>query len=85
MIKQSPTTTSSILRTGGAFTAVFSLAMGLLVLFVIPGACTFLSGLELLILGFLFVAGVIAFFIGNGLSRKKMVEINPKGGPEDNR
>ncbi len=84
MVKQNPTT-SNVLRTGGAFTAVFSLAMGLLVLFVIPGACTFVNGLGLLILSFLFVAGVIAFFLGKGLLRKKMVETNPKGGPEDNR
>ncbi len=71
MIKQNPVG-SSLLRIGGAFTAVFSLAMGLLVLFVIPGACTFLSGLELIFLGFLFIIGVLAFFFGNALSRKKI-------------
>ncbi len=71
MIKQNPVG-SSLLRVGGAFTAVFSLVVGLLVLFVIPGACTFVSGLQLLILGFLFIVGVLAFFLGNVLSRKKM-------------
>jgi len=71
MIKQNPVG-SSLLRIGGAFTAVFSLAVGLLVLFIIPGACTFLSGLELIFLGFLFIIGVLAFFFGNALSRKKI-------------
>ncbi len=62
---------SSVLRIGGAFTAVFSLAIGLLVLFVIPGACSFVSGLQLILLGLLFVVGVLAFLIGNALLRKK--------------
>ena len=71
---------SSLLHIGGAFTAVFSLVVGLLVLFVIPSACTFVSGLQLIILGFLFVVGVVAFFLGNALLRKKReVETNPEG------
>lgn len=61
---------SSILRIAGAFTAIFSLVMGMLVLFVIPSACTFLGGLELLILTALFVFGVSAFLVGTILSRK---------------
>ncbi len=78
MIRQNSTGTS-LLRIVGGFTAVFSLAVGLLVLFVIPGACTFVSGLQLIILGFLFLAGVLAFFLGNALLRKKRkVETNPK-------
>ncbi len=72
---------SSLLRIGGAFTAVFSLVVGLLVLFVIPGACSFVSGLQLIILGFLFVVGTFAFFLGNALLRKKTEETNPKGTP----
>ncbi len=78
MVKQNPTS-SSVLRIGGAFTAVFSLVVGLLVLFVIPGACTFVGSLQLLILGFLFVIGVLAFLLGNALLRRKRVETNPKG------
>ncbi len=69
----------SVLRIGGAFTAVFSLVVGLLILFAIPGACTFVSGLQLIFLGFLFIIGVLTFFLGNALSRKKRVETNPKG------
>ena len=72
MANQNPTSSSLLLRTGGAFTAVFSLVMGLLVLFVIPSACSFLSGLELIILGFLFIVGVASFFLGNALLRRKM-------------
>jgi len=63
---------SSLLCIGGAFTVVFSLVVGLLVLFVIPGACSFVSGLELIILGFLFIVGVATFFLGNALLRRKM-------------
>ena len=59
-----------ILRTAGAFTAVFSLVVGLLVLFVIPGACSFVGGLQLVLLGFLFLAGVFAFLLGTTVSRK---------------
>lgn len=54
----------SPLQIGGAFIAVFSLVGGLLVLFVIPSACTFVGSLELLALGFLFVIGVLAFIVG---------------------
>ena len=82
MVRQS-SVGGSLLRIGGAFTAVFSLAVGLLVLFVIPGACSFVSGLELIFLVFLFIIGVLAFFLGNALSRKKIVETNPKGSPGD--
>ena len=64
--------TGTILLIGGAFTVVFSLVVGLLVLFVIPVACIFVSGLQLLFLGFLFIIGVIGFFLGNALSRKKI-------------
>ena len=39
MVKLSPTS-SSVLRIGGAFTAVFGVVVGLLALFVIPGAYT---------------------------------------------
>ncbi len=71
---------SNLLRIGGAFTAVFSLVVGLLVLFVIPGACSFVGGLQLIILGFLFIGGVFAFLIGLVLSRKKGdIEANPAG------
>ena len=71
MVTQRPISNTA-LRIGGAFTAVFSLVMGLLVLFVIPGACSFVGGLQLLLLGFLFVIGVLAFFLGNALLHKRM-------------
>ncbi len=74
----------SVLRIGGAFTALFSLVVGVLVLFVIPGACTFVSGLQLIVLGFLFVAGVLAFLLGNTWLRKKVgIGTSPKGEPKE--
>ncbi len=57
------------LQISGAFIAVFSPVGGLLVLFVIPGACTFESGLELFALSFLFVVGILVFFLSEALSR----------------
>ncbi len=62
---------SSLLRIVGAFVAAFSVAMGLLVLFVIPGACSFVGGLQLLILAFLFIIGVFTFLLGQVLVWKK--------------
>ncbi len=62
---------SSILRIAGAFIAIFSVVVGMLVLFVIPSACTYLGGLELFILTALFVLGVSAFLVGTVLSRKR--------------
>ena len=63
--------TGGVLRIGGAFTAVFSLAIGFLVLFVLPSACTFVGSLQLLMLGLLFVSGVIMFLLGQALAWKK--------------
>ncbi len=67
--------TGKTLRIGGAFTAIFSLAMGLLVLFVIPSACTFVGSLQLAILGLLFLGGLFVFLFGLVLSRR---EVRPK-------
>lgn len=58
-------------QTGGAFTAIFALAIGLLVLFVIPGACSFVGGIEIILLALLFIAGVIAFILGSTVFKKK--------------
>ena len=65
---------NSLLRTGGAFTAITSLAMGLLFLFVIPIACSFVGSLLLIILGFLFIAGLLSFFLGNALMWRSRVK-----------
>jgi hypothetical protein len=62
----------SVLRIGGGFIAVFSVVVGVLVLFAIPTACSFVGSLQLIILGFLFIGGVIAFLLGGILSRKKV-------------
>ena len=72
VITQSPlgSSPSSTLRIGGAFVAIFSLAVGALVVFAIPGACSFVGGLQVLIFGFLFILGVIGFLVGTALSRK---------------
>ena len=63
MIRQSPVS-NDLLSLGGAVTMVFSAAMGALILFVIPGACSFVGGLQVLILGFVFVMGGLAFLLG---------------------
>ncbi len=63
--------TGTLLRVAGGFTAVFSLAMGLLILFVIPIACSFVGSLQLVILAFLFMGGLLAFLLGTILRRYK--------------
>ena len=71
---------SNLLRVRGGFIAVFSVAMTLLILFVIPGACTFVSGLQLIILGFLFVIGGLVFLLGATLSwKKRKAEASSRG------
>ena len=59
-----------VLKLGGGFTAVFSLAMSLLLLFVVPGACSFLAGLEIIMLGLLFLAGAAVYVLGFVLHRR---------------
>ncbi len=70
MIKQHPVG-NGLLSVGGGFIMVFSVVMGLIILFVIPGGCSFVGSLQLIILGFLFVGGVLTFFLGVALSWKK--------------
>jgi hypothetical protein len=69
---QPGTSPGSLLRISGAFIAIFSLAMGSLVLFVIPGACSFVGSIQVLMLGMLFVFGLITFLVGTAISRKGM-------------
>lgn len=61
-----PQNTIDLIRLTGAFVAAFSFVMGLLVLFVIPGGgCSFLGGIELLMLAFLFLIGLSLFLFGH--------------------
>ena len=70
VISQTPMGNGYLLRVAGAFIAIFSLAMGLLFWFVLGGACTVVSSLQLLFLGFFFVVGLMAFLAGTVFSRK---------------
>ena len=80
LVRQNLVGSSSLLRVVGAFVAIFSLAMGMLVLFVIPGACTFVGSLELVILSFLFVIGGLVFLLGATLSwKKRKAEASSRG------
>ena len=63
--------TGTILRIGGGFTSIFGLVMGLLILFLVPIACTFIGSLQLVILGLLFLGGLFVFLFGLVLSRRK--------------
>ena len=66
----STSTNSGLLLIGGAVTMVFSMVSGLLTLFL-PATCTFVGGLQLLILGFLFIIGLFAFLFGLVLARQE--------------
>ncbi len=71
IVSQNLTRTTSLLRTVGAFIVAFSVVMSMLVLWVIPSACTFVGSIQLLIFSFLFVIGGIAFLVGTAFSRKR--------------
>jgi len=64
-------TNVSLLRLVGGFLAVFSVVVGVLILFVIPSACSFVGSIQLVMLGFLFVGGVTSFIFGQAMSRRK--------------
>ena len=56
-------------RVGGASKAIFSVAVGALLL-ATPIACSFVGSLQLLVLGFLFMVGVAALLLGTVMSRR---------------
>ncbi len=60
-----------VVRLVGAFMALFSAAFGLLLMFVIPSACSFVTGLGLLLMGFLFTAGILVFLFGTIVLRRR--------------
>ncbi|MBM2824544.1 MAG: hypothetical protein HW402_208 [Dehalococcoidales bacterium] len=55
---------NSPLTIGGALMAAFGLVVGLLVLFVIPGRYRLFSGIQLIILGTVFVIGLLILLLG---------------------
>ena len=59
------------LSIGGLVAMGFSAAMALFVLFVIPTACSFVNSLGVLILGFVFLIGGVAFLLGKALSWRR--------------
>ena len=61
-------TNGSVLRMGGAVIAIFGLVLGTIVL-LSPMSCTFVGSIQLMILGILFVGGILAFVIGKAAMR----------------
>ena len=59
---------STVLRMTGAAVSIFSLILGLLVMFASPNGCSFVASLALVILSLLFITGGIVFLIGQILS-----------------
>jgi hypothetical protein len=62
---------SDWMKIGGFLTIVSSIVMGLFVLFGPSAACSFVSGLLLLMLGFIFITGMVVFLIRAIWSKKK--------------
>jgi hypothetical protein len=60
-----------VVRLTGAFITVFSIFAGLLLLFVVPSACGFVAGIELLFLAALFIAGLLILLLGKAVMRRK--------------
>lgn len=77
MYKESPLQ-NSLLRITGAVVALCSLILGLLVVFVVPSSCSFVSALALVTLFFLFIIGGSVFLIGQLLSWRKH-KLKPAG------
>lgn len=48
----------------GGFIAVISFGMGLVFMFAVPIACTFVGSLGLVMLALLFIAGLSTFLVG---------------------
>ena len=63
MDKENPSR-NSLLRITGAVISLSSLILGLLVMFVASGSCSFVSALALVILFVLVITGGIIFLIG---------------------
>ena len=70
VISLRPTDSSpgNLLRYAGAYVSIFSLVISLLILFAIPVACSYVGSIQLVILGLLFVMGVMAFLAGTVFS-----------------
>jgi hypothetical protein len=62
-----PISNAGLMRNVGGGIAAFSLGIGLLILYAIPSSCSAVIGLQLLVLGFLFIGGILAFLIGQVL------------------
>ncbi|MBI4303739.1 MAG: hypothetical protein HY665_05330 [Chloroflexi bacterium] len=60
-----------VLSIMGVSIAIFSAISGLLVTFVLPSKCSFLSGLEVVFLTGFFFFGLILFAIGQILKRRR--------------
>jgi hypothetical protein len=56
-----------IVDQSGAAVMIFSAVMGLLVWFVVPSSCSVIGSLQILVLGFLFILGGLAFLLGKVL------------------
>ncbi len=63
MIRQNTVPSSSILRLGGAYIAIFSVVAVLLLLFAIPSSCRFVIGLQLTFLGFFLIIGLLVLLV----------------------
>ena len=55
---------SNLVRNSGGLAALFSLAVVLLILFVLPAACSVVFGFQVVIFAFVFILGILAFIVG---------------------
>lgn len=68
---QSSSLNFGAVRLTGAVLAAFSLMMNLLILFVLPAGCSFTVAFGFIIFSFLFIIGIICFFVGQTLVWKR--------------
>ncbi len=62
-----------VMHVSGLFITIFSVVVGLLLVFVIPSACSFLGGLQIVLLGLLLIAGLIVLLLAHTVFRNKRI------------
>ena len=72
MVAQNPSR-QHVLHVGGLFITIFSLVMVLLSLFVLPSACSFVGGLQVVFLAFMLIVGIVILLLANTVFRNKRI------------
>ena len=59
------------LHVAGMFLTVFCALATMLIVFVLPAACSFVFGMQLVLLAFLFMTGIVMILVGFLLAKRE--------------